>query len=93
MGVRLVATKVLRYAGQRYTPGEPFRARTHGHARVLKALGRAVDEPKSPAAQHVPFSMDLSFRIDTSGSITVSTEPEVIPEDVIKRSRDAELAD
>lgn len=50
MGVRLVATKVLRYAGQRYTPGEPFRARTHGHARVLKALGRAVDEPSVPAA-------------------------------------------
>ena len=68
MGVRLVATKVLNYAGQRYTPGEPFISRTKEHARLLKALGRAVDEP--PAVPHKPEP------------VAVTHTPEIVAADV-----------
>jgi hypothetical protein len=68
MGVRLVATKILQYAGQRYTPGEPFLARTTDDARFLKAAGRAVDEPVKRAvkAAHTSHEWAATFKTAVS---------------------------
>jgi hypothetical protein len=56
MDVRLIAKKVLRYAGRRIAQGQQFVAHGSTHARLLKATGRAVDAPSEtkPAPKPPP---------------------------------------
>lgn len=59
----LIATKTLTYDTRRLRPGDEFVARSRRDARVLKAIGKAIDQPTAapaPVEPVVDFSSVLS---------------------------------
>lgn len=53
--IKMVSSTSHLYAGRRLKAGDAFEARGRGDARLLRALGRAVDAPApAPVAEPVP---------------------------------------